>query len=183
MRRFTVLLTLVLVAAPSSTLLPQGAPVLAEGQRVRIKAPNVLNRRTQAIVAGWQGDTLLLRGVLDTGAVITRVPVGAIERLEVGRRRSRGAGAVRGLWIGFVSGALMGGTVGYVMGNDDGDFNRGQSAGILAAAMAGIGIIVGPVVGAASPGHQWTPVEVPARIGIVPIGPRSVGITVSMRPF
>jgi hypothetical protein len=77
----------------------------------------------------------------------------------------------------------MGGTVGYVMGNDDGDFNRGQSAGILAAAMAGIGIIVGPVVGAASPGHQWTRVEVPARIGIVPIGPRSVGITVSMRPF
>lgn len=180
MRPATLLLTLGLVTAQASALLPQGAPVLAEGQRLRIEAPGVFNRRTHVVFAGWRGDTLLLRGVLDTGGVITRVPVTAIERLEIEQRRSRGAGAVRGLWIGFVSGALLGGTLGY-LAHTEGDFSREQGAGILAAIGAGAGIIIGPLVGAAAPGHRWTTVELPARVGIVPIDNRSLGISVSLR--
>jgi hypothetical protein len=134
-----------------------------------------------ATFVAWRGDTLLLRDLYDRGGEVHRIPASIIERLEVGHRRSRGAGAVRGLWIGFLTGALLGGTLGYVGGSEEGEFNKAQEGAVLAAVGAGAGLVLGPIIGVAFPGYRWTKVELPTRVGIVPLSNNSLGLTISLQ--
>src|SRR5919106_2453172 len=145
MRRSTLLLTFVLVTGLPSIARAQESPGFAEGQHLRIRAPGAVRGRMRATFVTRQGDTLLVRDVRAPGDAVTRVPFGAIERLEVRHRRSRGAGAVRGLWIGLVTGALGGGNLGFMAGDNEDDFDKRQEAALAAGVFAGAGLVIGPV--------------------------------------
>lgn len=180
MRRTALLLLLGLAAASAIPLAAQTTPALAEGQLLRIRAPGVWRGRTQATFIAWSGDTLIVREMRSRGdAPLVRVPPNALERLEVGHRRSRGEGAFDGLWIGALNGALFGGAVGFVT-DEGGMRGRRQAAGLFALVGFGAGIVVGPVVGALAPGHRWTRVQLPHRVGLIPIGNDAVGIVVTI---
>jgi hypothetical protein len=175
------ILALPLATILAIPLLAQDVPELTEGQRVRIKAPGVVVNRLQAILLAREGDTLLLRALpLRREATLVRVPLSAIERLEVGDARSRGAGALRGLWIGGLTGILLGGTTGLLQG-ENGELDRAGNAAFGAALLGTAGMVIGTLFGAISPGHRWTSVELPARVGFAPIDNNTAGLALSIR--
>jgi hypothetical protein len=139
---------------------------LQPGARVRVRAPEVVAGRLEAVVIARSGDTVTL--TTPRGAPIP-VPLGAITAAEVSRGRSRSDGAVKGLKLGTGIGLAMGllSAIGYDAGSDacgsepcENDLTPGElvAASLITGATLGAGI--GAMVGA----EHWERLTIPARV-------------------
>ena len=176
--------------------LPAQDPVVAEGTRVRLTARQLRGpdsgktENLKGTVAGWRGDTLVLR--VHKG-LLTAVPLGSVSRLSVpgGRGPDPLGGAFKGMLVGGGAGlavltALCGeedldpgageGDPNSCSTNDVGFLLLGTAA--LAAAGAATGLVVGTVVGA----ERWRPVGLPSpRLSLRGLRGGAVGIGLSLR--
>lgn len=183
-RRTAVLLAGALAAAATASLSPlsaqesDGNPLLRSGQRVRIE--------TTASRDHFDG-ILLVRA--DSGLTVARddrtlfVAASEVERLELslGFRNEVGPMARNG--------AIGGGVFGLVMGvaasqDDSGWFEIGAAeVALVTVVTAGMGAVVGALVGLAQSGEDWMEVEYPERdrvaLAVVP-APRGTGLALGV---
>jgi hypothetical protein len=129
--------------------------------------------------------------IVDERGVALTLERSQIARLEVGRRRGRGQGALRGaLWGGAVA-ALAGVTV-YAMDQGSkredglcGDLETGITTCTKASEIpAGIfgGVLFGAVIGSAWPGMEWKPTDSDAfRVAVTPVAGGGVGARATIR--
>ena len=121
------------------------------GDRVRIKAPSLQQGRISGRLLERAGDSF----VIEHGTRPVRVPVSAIESLEVHRgRRSRWK---EGGLIGFVPGAVLGGLVGAYAACDDQPRDCSGAGGATAGALlvGGTTAVLGAGMGALFKVDRW----------------------------
>lgn len=170
--------------------------VVAEGTRVRLTARQLSGpdsgktQKLKGTVAGWRGDTLVLR--LHNG-LLTAMPIGSVTRLSVpgGRRPDPLGGAFKGMVVGGAAGLAV---LTALCGEEDIDPGAGEGdpnscstsdagylllgTAALAVAGAATGLLVGTVVGA----EDWRPVGLPApRLSLHTLPGGAVGVGVSLR--
>lgn len=175
--------TLVVVAVSVSCLVSGASadepPALQVGSRVRASVTE-----TSESAAKDRRFTGSLRGLTDTAVILETsrgrpplvIPRQDITTLEVSVRRSqRGKGAL----IGFGLGALVGAILGAAVAEDDGFFTTGEVAGIFAAVLAPVGVLVGV---AAAPGERWQAVPPDrSRIALDRPRPGAYGFSITVR--
>jgi hypothetical protein len=181
MRQFIPLVILAVATTSPVVLLAQDVRGLTDGQQVRILVRGATRYRMQATFIARDGDTLVLRDArARANAPVVRVGFGAIERVEVQHARSRAAGALRGLAIGALAGTLAGGMYGFLGDDNDPEFGTVPAAVHWGAVGLTTGVVAGTLIGLAAPGHRWMTLELPARVGLAPIGRNGVALTLSI---
>jgi hypothetical protein len=180
-----LLVALALLAAPPAAR--AAAQPLAPDTRARITAAGA-RRPVAGLLRRAGADSL---AVHDSGgrrlAVVARADV---RRLEASLGpESRGAafrrGALRGALIGAGTGALVGG-FGDSCRDRDGNPRtceaEASAAGQIIGGAAGVGVI-GALIGGfvARPRERWAAAELPARVGLVPFGPRGAAAVATVR--
>lgn len=152
-------------------------PPVVDGDRVRVTTPTL---QGVFVVVASTADTLALRQTPADGAP-TLVPWQDVTRLDVRRRRSQGAGGLRGAGIGFVTGAVSGAVLGFASGDDDPSawlaFTAGEKAAVAGIAFGGVGLLVGGIIGLVAPGERWDAVDLREGVRVSP--GRGGGITLS----
>lgn len=152
-------------------------PPVVDGDRVRVITPTV---EGVFIVAASGADSLALRPTMGTGAPLA-VAWRDVTSLDVRRRRSSGAGGLRGAGIGGLVGVLSGVTIGFASGSDDPStflaFSAGEKAAVLGVALGGLGAVVGGVIGLVAPGERWDALDLREGVRVSP--GRGGGLTLS----
>ena len=169
-----VWLATALVLTGSVDLFGQEAPLVAQGDRVRVTAPN---ERVVGTFAVLKPDTL----VVNVESRRLAIPFASVTSLEVSRgQKSRtGRGALIGLGVGVVAG------VGTALAlcaegdcNIDGDIT-GAVALVLGAGGALVGAGIGALIGSQTKTDRWETVPLD-RIHIS-LTPRGGGLEVSAK--
>ena len=173
----TTLLTLACTAPAAAQAAASASSPVRPGAEVRVASPTTSG---QFVVDEMDSEILTLR---DSSGATLRVPLASLTRLSVSHgRRSAGAGALRGAFLGFAGGAVSGIILGYVAGDDPEGFvafTAEQKAGAYGL-LLGVGSgLVGMVVGLASPGERWESVPLErVRAGVARDGGLAVGYTI-----
>jgi hypothetical protein len=119
---------------------------------------------TGRLLTADQG-TLTVR--LDGRQDVVTLPPGSLARVEVSRgHESRGTSAAKSAGLGLLTGAVIGGLVGLAWGDPTCQsapdqllsclrFSRGEKAGMGAAGLGALGLVIGGLAGAANPGEDW----------------------------
>jgi hypothetical protein len=154
---------------PRSVLLLVGASVLlvatrgsapaqqvavSAGQRVRVEWIDAQRRhRTVGTVLELAKDSVALIGATD----VRRFALGSLARIDVSVPRSRARGAARGAGIGALVGLGLGLAAGGYGAIDCRQVDGMCDLGLIVLPPFGgaAGLILGAVVGGASPGHRW----------------------------
>ena len=164
---FAVLSVMAVATMPAQTVQP-----VSTGARVRITAANT----SPAVIVGQliavSDSALLIRRQLDSAEVA--VPRSSVARLEVSQGTRRGASARTGGLIGL----LVGGVLGYASGDDCKDtdwvcFDRSSTMAMGASAGAGLGLIIGFIVGSS---ERWRESGVPMQLSVAPTRAGSLSI-------
>ena len=144
---------------------------VAPGTRVRVTTSGT---RLKGILQATDSQSLTV--VVEGQRAPIQMERSAIDRLEMGSRRSVGAGAARGAGRGL----LIGGGAGLVIGAlaSPGDGSRGLNAGLSAVVTGMFSALIGAGIGAAEPGESWK--AVPARGVHISLAPRRGGLAVSL---
>jgi hypothetical protein len=159
-----ILLGLLFLSLPSASLRAQEIPQLKPGVRVRVTAPTVAANRIVGTVMSVDADQVILKGKADR---ISIVPLAAMTRLEVSRKKWSGKGALAGAGMGLLLGGLAGGIVGR-FSETPGDEWYGMRTFVGLVMGSGSGLAFGAVVGAL-PRERWSAVSMPSiRQGLGP---------------
>jgi hypothetical protein len=185
-RRAPLVAALALLAAPPAARAAAAQP-LAPDTRARITAAGA-KRPVAGLLRPAGADSV---AVHDSGgrplAVVAR---GDVRRVEVSRgRESRGAAFRRGALRGGLIGAGVGAFSGWfseTCRDRDGDLRTCETNVSHAAQIAGgaaAGAVLGAVIGGfvARPRERWAAAELPARVGVVPFGPRGATAVATVR--
>lgn len=145
-----------LLLAVSTTALAQARLEGLAGQRIRLWSSDLELNRELGTVVEVVGDSLVLQ-LYEMGQ--RRLPVTSIDRLDVsGGRRSRGAGAARGLLIGLLGGATAGILAGLVVQTAR-EGICADDCGLWPVVLGGwgglAGLAGGIYVGFSAPGERW----------------------------
>jgi hypothetical protein len=169
-----------ILLAPITKLISQARPDVEPGERVRVSAPTIQTRWVVGTFESLSDDTLALKE--------RRIPVSAVERLQVSLKVSRGSQAGKGALIGGTSLGLLGLMLGLGMTSEcvgfeifcGGDFG---DAMLVTASAAGVGAAIGALVGLVVPrGHRWHEVSLDERPVMTPVvAPGRVGFVASVR--
>jgi len=159
------LLALLLSASLSSIAAAQQLPPVTVGTRVRVRIPETAAqpetpfRRWQQLrgeVTRVAPDTIVLRPAPALGEIV--VPMSMVRRLDRSTGvPSAGASALGGGILGALAGALWLGLDYDREGHDYGVTRRSEAV----ALGAGLGLVVGAVVGAIAPTERWHRVRLP----------------------
>lgn len=171
---------LVVVAAlaavtPSVLAAQEIAPTASPGSDVRVTIPPQL-RFSGNLAVVWT-DSISL----NTSKGRFSLPLDQITRVEVPRRRSRGAGAVRGLAWGALLGAAGGAVFGLIDGgNCEGGafsycYDETEGAMIGAVVFGVLGGGIGSLVGALAPGDRWVTAALGPADGRAASSPQTSG--------
>ena len=177
MRRLLTTSLLLLLSMPRAFVLADEGPggPLAEGDRIRLKAPGVADRTIIGRLR--RADQSALAVTRDDGSVVD-VPRAAIQELEIARgRRSH---AKKGAIIGAAAGA------GFVLAafaaekGCDSDPRCGIYSSVFATVFGATGALVGAGIGAMVKTDRWVKVDPGrVRVGVAPTG-RGVVVSVSV---
>lgn len=127
-------------------------------------------------------DSLFLRSTGPGGNVV-RVAIDSLSTLEVRRRQSRGAGAVRGAIVGGAIGVSVGALVGFVSGDDEPGllaFSAGDKAMVFGAFFGLAGVGIGSLAGAATGVQKWEPVALHGGVGVMRMRGGAMAVTYSV---
>jgi hypothetical protein len=146
------------------------------GETVRLYSPSMTPPRVRGQVMTIRGDTLFVLPADGTGQVA--VPADDIAWIDVRRRRTWGAGLVRGALIGAPVGAA-GGFLGGVLAEAGKEHCPDCGLTAILGGMLGLvsGTVIGAMVGAGAPGEGWEPTAPP----IIESAPAPGGVALSMR--
>jgi len=186
MRRATLCLALLALAATTApTLRAQSAPI-AVGERVRITTPpRIGSQRYVGSVVGVQSDSLTVR---TASADAKPVAIADIAKLEVsaGKRGNGRRGMLYGTLIGESAGAIAG-AASYQKPDCAGTTwfcDTGRGADAFAGGLVGgvLGFAVGGIWGAMHPTERWVrrPLGSAAHVGVIPMA-RGATVTLSAR--
>jgi hypothetical protein len=170
-------LALLACVAPISGQSPHSVP--AEGQRIRVTAPD----------AGLRNRSGTFRGVHDGWLLVTadsslRIPLAAIERIDL--YAGRQSHPWRGAGIGFLGGAALGFGLWYAA--DVGCYPEADTIGCATVFGAFGGGVLGALVGAVIGGFllktdRWEDAPLDGvRVGVAPSGNRGVVVRLTVRP-
>jgi hypothetical protein len=139
---------------------------LQPGARVRVRAPEAVAGRLEAVVISRSGDTVTM--TTPRGGPIA-VPLAAITVVEVSRGRSHRDGAVTGLKLGTGIGLAMGflsaiGTDGETGGCGSEPCGNDLSSGEIVAASVITGATLGAGIGAIVGAEHWERLTLPVRV-------------------
>jgi len=177
MRLRSCLLGVSLAVLPLAPLAAQStAPPVPPGARVRVRVDSPPPPRTViGTVRTIDADTLALAP--SGGGAVERVPLTAIDRLEV----SRGRGVVAShVLIGALAGAAVGGLLGGAGSSCGGDQWCSLFRGLAVTGGVALGGLVGAGVGALIKGEKWRTVPLEPRASAVPLPGGRVGVGVSL---
>ncbi len=186
------LLTLALAAAaPMAGAQAQGPPRLAQGQRVRVTAPEAGLTRQTGILVALSPDTLVVAGlgarslIGDTAG--TKIPLRMVSALELSAGRNKHP------VVGGVIGALAGGTAGVIGGLTSGSdrglicnvlfpcLSSGQKAAVMGLTWAFYGGVLGALIGELALGERWEKVPLDlVRTAVRPLPGGRTGLGVSL---
>ncbi len=127
-------------------------------------------------------DSLFLRSTGPGGNVV-RVAIDSLSTLEVRRRQSRGAGAVRGALVGGAIGAGVGALIGLASGDDKPGFfamSAGDKAAVFGAVFGVAGVGIGSLAGAATGVQTWEPVALHGGVGVMRMRGGAMAVTYSV---
>jgi hypothetical protein len=82
-----------------------------------------------------------------------------LQRIEVSSSRRRGAGALKYGMLGMLGAGAAGALLGYGLGDENGWFDRGDTAMMFGFALGSVGLGIGVVAGAIEGAEQWVPVS------------------------
>jgi hypothetical protein len=159
--RFGVVMATLLAPGRIAAQAPGGA---VAGDTVRIGAPT-LGPAIRGELVAVRGDTLFV----DRHGATLAVPMSRVERVDVRRRRSMLGSVARGVsWgapLGFAAGFLLGAAA---EGGGDPDCadDCHQLPVVGAASGLGMGIVLGGIIGAASPSGRWVQVYSRRRVAL-----------------
>jgi hypothetical protein len=170
---------LVLALLASSSLQAQNEIALPDpGARVRLYRIDAGGWRTATFVA-LERDTLLVRR--SGCCAVDTVPLSKPHALDV----SRGKGFIAGNMVnGMLLGAVAGGAVGLVAGKIDCNAHPGElcdvGASILGILGAGVGFVVGGVIGGTRKGDYWERVYPPQRAALWEVPDRNKRVMIGL---
>jgi hypothetical protein len=175
------LLAVALVLASFGALGGQTVPLLEPGDQIRLVSPA---HRGVFYVTEWSAPTLVIRAPA-MGQNIS-IPRESVQSLDVRRGYARGESLLRGMGIGFLAGATAGVTLGVADGDDPPDewfaLTAAEKAMIGVVILGGGSALLGSVIGAVAPRSRWVPVELPVRVGLMPLQERGVRIALFSNP-
>jgi hypothetical protein len=153
------------------------------GDQVRIAAGPVSGRFT---VLEVNADTMLLRE--GTGGQEIRVGFTSVDQIARRENRTSWQGAKRGAGLGLLVGGLMGAVAGLASGDDECSgfcvltLTAEEKAFVLGITGGATGVVLGGVIGLASPGQRWVEVSLPSfRRASLMYSRGSIGIGYSVR--
>jgi hypothetical protein len=182
MRHLIWLGTIALLLSPTVAW-SQEPPAIVPGSRIRITELEAgKSRRRSGTVVTAGADTVVLR--LDGGGARANFSLARISGLEVSRGR-KGHVAV-GVGLGFLAGAGTGALVGALACKGEGCLSGSDDlGGAVVAVSAGIGGVVGMLVGAGIGAHKTDMWEaVPSsrwHVSTLPTGPGMFAFALSVR--
>jgi hypothetical protein len=148
---------------------------LKSGDRVRLTKDSVSAVFTIVEVLA---DTLVVSDA--KRPVQHRLAKDGLSTIEISRgRQTSGARVMRGAGIGALVGIGTGALVGLMGGEDEGDFffsSPEERAAALGLVFGTVGVVVGGIVGLATPEERWERVSLPAGLAVMP---RGRGLTLS----
>ena len=167
-----------------TVLTAQRQPIaLQPGDQVRITAPSQNLTRQRGTLLEKRADTLVVG--LAVGGALTEprsrllVPFGAITQLDVSVGRK--GHLPQGLLLGSVGGGSIGALAGTQV--DCSGYEQGLCMAYLGAIGAGVGAILGGVIGAAIRTERWTEVRIDrARLSIGAVSEYRLGLGLAF-PF
>lgn len=184
MRPALLLLCCLAIVGVSRPAVCAQASRLTPGARVRLDAPSLGGRMTGTLVE-WVPDTLVVSVDGDAPGLGLIVPVDSVTRLDVWRERRM---TLEGLGLGLLAGTLLA-----VVASPDCVDEYGESTlpACLAykvsprfdtriAVLAGVGALVGVMVGSETKRRTWAPVSLERlAVGPGPGGGLAVGVSIS----
>lgn len=154
MRRSLLVIATATLLAPQLVAAQQHAAPLSPGTTIRITAPQTLTGRTTGAFHAARSDTLWMQSGRSRQLA---VPMGAVERIEVSRGRSRLKWALIGGASGLVAGFVLGGMAG---GSEDDLTGTGAAVGAVAGSAQGL--VLGAIGGALLAPRRWADYAVSA---------------------
>jgi hypothetical protein len=173
MRRVAIIAIVLALLAPSASR----AQAAGAESRPRVRVRPFDGARVEGRLTRLDADSV---GIAREGAGVTTVwRQGAV--IEIGRPRSTGQGALRGVAYGLLAGGVTGAIVGYAAHDEhDQSFiptTAGEDALILGALGGLAGGAIGALIGAAVPGTQWRRVpEGATSVFNLRVTPRSIAV-------
>ncbi len=178
---------LVLSGATFGDLFGQEEPLVAPGDKVRVSAPAVVEKRMVCTVESLKPDTLAL--TVEGRDELLALPIAHVTKLEVGRgqKSNAGKGALIGLGVGVVVGVTLGfaacaGETGSPCTNDVGEGSPAGFAAVLGATGAVLGTGIGALIGLAARTDRWETVPLD-QIRVSLVSDRRGRLTVSASLF
>ncbi len=149
----------------SADLPARGRSALTPGAEIRITAPSVFERQIVGPLISLDADTLVVKSLLEFSPL--SIPLDAVKRLEIKRRKSAFPSVVKGAGIGFLGGGVLGHL-----------YDRAGHPGLphidpevpplfeYTPFLIMAGTVVGAVIWVGRRGHRWERVPLPLRVGI-----------------
>lgn len=175
--RITSLAVVLLVTMSVELFAQLGSPV-APGDRVRVSRIGNVPRVVCTVLA-LKADTLVLDA--EDRVETLEVPLALVQKVEIsrGKKSNTGWGAIAGGLIGALLGAA-----GASSWTDpwSGESGWGSDAGVVVLGVTAAGAGIGALIGAATKTDRWE--EVPLddiRVGLSPVAPNGVAVSVALR--
>ncbi|HJU69281.1 MAG TPA: hypothetical protein VJ650_13655 [Gemmatimonadaceae bacterium] len=171
----------VAIAPPFSSVAVAQASLPGPGSRVRVTAPDYGLRQAAGRVERLTADSMTIDP--DGSRPEVTLPFQGMSRLEVSTGKRPGVGLARGAGTGFVIGSLAGIALGALQYYTCSKEECGLWFLLTVPAGAGVGLIVGGIVGATRPPDRWQEVPLTPRSGesgmTVPNHTARIGLSIS----
>jgi hypothetical protein len=148
------------------------SPAVSVGAKLRIRTKATGTHEMLSTVVAMSPDTLTLR----SDSNIVRLPMTALDRVEMLMPRTQTAGIMHGVKVGMLLGAVAGAVF---AGLSEGSCTARSECGLGVFAiptLAFLGMPIGAIVGASAPGSHWQRMNLP----LTP-PPRSMKLGLSLR--